>query len=83
MFIIRPSGTIRRAKRPADWDKLEYWDGCHFVPENRAWDANETELIVKAIGTRRHFPQCSTFFGLPLAETPNTRVLPNRPSRPQ
>jgi hypothetical protein len=51
VFVIRPSGSIRRVKRrPANWDKLESWDDYHFIPENRAWDTSECELIVKAIG---------------------------------
>jgi len=51
MFRIDGGGNIRRIKRrPANWEQLESRDDHRFIPERRAWDAEECELIARAIG---------------------------------
>jgi hypothetical protein len=51
LFIIDGGGKIRLTKRrPKNWEKLEIGDDFHFIPENRDWDADEIELVSKAIG---------------------------------
>lgn len=63
MFEITGTGNIRqRRRRPANWDALECWHDYHFVPENRRLDADERELIVRAIGLYDIHPDAAYTF---------------------
>jgi hypothetical protein len=42
-------GISRIKRRPSNWEQLEYSD-YRFIPEQRIWDAEECELIARAIG---------------------------------
>src|SRR6266581_5511348 len=51
MFRIDGGGNIRRIKRrPSNWEQLEFRDDDRFISERRLWDAEECELIARAIG---------------------------------
>jgi hypothetical protein len=57
MYVITGGGRIKRLKRrPANWDALECWHDYHFIPENRSWDADEVERVVRAIGIYDVYP---------------------------
>ena len=60
MFVISPRRGLRRIRRrPANWDALECWHDHHFLPENRVWDADEVELVVRAIGLYDLYPNAA------------------------
>jgi len=64
LFIIDGGGNIRLARRrPANWEKLEIRDEFHFIPENREWDADEIELVSKAIGLYAISPDAARLSG--------------------
>lgn len=51
MFLIDDRGNLERiARRPANWETLEDFDGYIFLSENKAWDAWEREKVAVALG---------------------------------